>query len=193
MITHCVWSTKDYSDLYKKYHDTEWGVPIHDDQKLFELLVLEGAQSGLPWITILRKREGYREAFDNFNPKKVALYDEKKYNELINNSKIVRNKLKIKHAIGNAKHFLEIQKEFGSFDKYLWAFVDNKQIQNAWKEARDVPEETDISNKLSSDLHKRGFKYVGPILIYAYMQAVGMVNDHLTSCFRHKETREKYG
>ncbi len=192
MITHCTWVTKD-SDLYKQYHDTEWGVPVHDDQKLFEMLVLEGAQSGLPWITILRKREGYREAFDNFDPQKVALYDETKYKELLINPKIIRNKVKIQSAINNAQRFLAVQKEFGSFDKYLWAFVDNKQIQNAWKDARDLPEETEISHKLSKDLHQRGFKYIGPTLIYSYMQAVGMVNDHLTSCFRHFEIKEKYG
>lgn len=181
----CAWVTKD--EIYKKYHDEEWGKPLHDDQKLFEFLVLEGAQAGLSWLTVLKKRENYRKAFDGFKPEKVAQYDEYKVNELLSNEGIIRNKLKIKSAIRNAKVFLEIQKEFGSFDKYIWGFVNGKPIQNKFKYIHDVPAQTDLSDKISKDLKKRGMNFVGSTIVYAFMQATGMVNDHTSDCFLFKE------
>jgi len=169
------------------YHDLEWGVPQHDDNRLFEVLVLDGAQAGLSWRTILNKRENYRNAFDGFNVKKVASYDDKKVKELLQNEGIVRNKLKIASAIRNANVFIEIQKEFGSFDNYIWAFVDNKPIQNKRKSLSEVTATTPLSDKISKDLKKRGMNFVGSTIIYAIMQTIGMVNDHTIKCFRYDE------
>lgn len=183
--TRCWWAGDD--PLYIAYHDEEWGVPTHDERELFELLVLEGAQAGLSWITILRRREGYRKAFDNFDVNKVAAYDEAKQEALRNDPGIIRNKLKIKSAVQNAQAFLRVQKEFGSFDAYIWGFVGVKPIQNAWKTMREIPASTPLSEQISKDLKKRGFNFVGPTIVYAYMQSIGMVNDHTTDCFRHKE------
>lgn len=181
----CDWSTKD--QLYIDYHDTEWGVPVYDDDKLFEFLILETFQAGLSWITVLRKRENFRMAFDNFDYNKIVNYNENKFDELINNAGIIRNKLKIRATISNAQAFINIQEEFGSFSKYIWGFVNHEPIKNKWKSMNDVPATTEISDKLSKDLKKRGFKFVGSTVIYAHMQATGMVNDHVTSCFRSQE------
>ena len=182
----CWWAAEE-DELYKAYHDHEWGVPVHDDRVHFEFLILEGAQAGLSWSTILKRRQGYRKAFAEFNPVIVAAYDESKVAELLNDSGIIRNKLKIASAIKNAKLFLEIQKEFGSFDCYVWQFVGGKSIQNTWKTKTEVPCETLESKRLSQDLKKRGFTFVGSTIMYAYMQATGLVNDHTTDCFRHIE------
>ena len=173
--------------LYTDYHDNEWGRPLHDEHKLFEFLILEGAQAGLSWETVLKKREAYREAFDDFDPEKVALYDEAKAEELMGNSGIIRNRLKINSAITNAKLFLDIQKKYGSFDKFIWAYVDNKPIDNRIEKPEDWEATTPISDKISKDLKKMGFKFVGSTIIYAFMQATGMVNDHLTTCFVYEE------
>lgn len=181
----CTWSGED--PLYVKYHDTEWGVPVYDDNKIFEFLILETFQAGLSWITILRKRENFRKAFDNFDYKKIAKYKDKKFDELILNAGIIRNKLKIRATISNAIAFINIQNEFGSFSKYIWGFVDGKPIINQWRSLKDIPATTKLSDKLSADLKKRGFKFVGPTVIYAHMQATGMVNDHVVGCFRYKE------
>lgn len=181
----CQWTGTD--PLYVAYHDTEWGVPVHDDRLLFEFLVLEGAQAGLSWATILRKRENYRRAFDNFDPRVVAGYDEKKVAALLTDAGIVRNRLKIAAAIHNAKAFLAIQKEFGSFDAYVWRFVEGKPIKNAWRTVQEIPAKTAESDVLSKDLIKRGFKFVGSTICYAHMQATGMVNDHVMACFRYDE------
>ena len=181
----CKWCEKDPS--YIKYHDTEWGVPVHDDQKLFECLLLETFQAGLSWITIFRKRENFRNAFDHFDYNNIALFDEFKIQELLQDTGIVRNKLKVRAAVSNAKAFIEVQKEFGSFDKYIWSFVDGTPIQNHWVTTKDLPATTEISDVLSKDLKKRGFKFVGPTIVYAYMQATGMVNDHTIDCFRYDE------
>jgi len=183
--TRCDWATTD--PLYIAYHDNEWGVPLHDEQQLFEFLILETFQAGLSWITVLKKRNNFRVAFDNFDYKKVALYGEDKYEGLLQNAGIIRNKLKIRSAISNAKAFMEIQKEFGSFDKYIWEFVGGKPIQNKRKTMNDLPATTEISDKLSKDLKKRGFKFVGSTVIYAHMQATGMVNDHVVDCFRYND------
>lgn len=174
-------------DFYIQYHDTEWGVPVHDEQKHFEFLILEGAQAGLNWSTILKKREGYRRAFHNFDPQKVAMMSDSELEALRENPEIIRNKLKINSARKNACVFLEIQKEFGTFDRYIWGFVDGKPIINCWDDLSQVPVTTAISDALSKDLKKRGMSFVGSTIIYAHMQAIGMVNDHLVSCFRHKE------
>ena len=187
-ITRCSWCGED--PLYIKYHDTEWGVSLRDEQKLFEFLILETFQSGLSWITILRKRENFRKAMDNFNYKKIALYDEDKITELLQDNGIIRNKLKVKATISNAIAFMEIQTEFGSFSKYIWGFVNNVPIQNNNKSMSDVKANTNTSDKISKDLKKRGFKFVGPTVIYAYMQATGMVNDHINDCFRHQEVQK---
>lgn len=176
-----------HSELYSKYHDEEWGVPKHDERYLFEKLILEGAHAGLSWELILNKRENYRKAFDNFDVKKVAKYDQKKFDELLQNSGIVRNRLKINSATRNAKVFLEIQKEFGSFDNYIWNYVNHKPIQNNFKDFSEVPTTTEISDKISKDLKKRGMNFVGSTIIYSMMQAIGMTNDHLIMCNRHKE------
>lgn len=178
----CPWLKLD-NEIYVDYHDKEWGRPVHDDNKLFEMLVLEGAQAGLCWETVLKKREHYRVAFENFDPRKVAKFSISKQEELLNNPNIIRNKLKISSAIQNAKAFLEVQNEFGSFDKYIWQFVNNKPIKNKFKSLSDYPSETALSKTISKDLKKRGFKFVGPTIIYAFMQAVGMVSDHTMDCY----------
>jgi DNA-3-methyladenine glycosylase I len=183
--TRCPWCGTD--PLYCDYHDNEWGVPSHDDQHLFEMLTLEGAQAGLSWITILRKRENYLQAFDHFDVQKVSKYNARKVGALMNDTGIVRNRLKIAAAIQNAKMFIEVQNEFGSFDQYLWRFVKGKPIVNKWKTLKDFPSKTELSNTISKDLLKRGFKFVGSTIIYAYMQAVGLVNDHTVDCFRKKK------
>ena len=185
MKERCGWSTKD--QLYIDYHDQEWGVPLHNDQQLFEFLLLEGVQAGLSWHTVLKKRENYRKAYDNFDPVKVAGYDEVKMNELLQNAGIIRNRQKIAASVNNAKRFLEVQEEFGSFDHYIWSFVDFKPIVNHFETLADIPATSPISDKISKDMKGRGFKFVGSTIIYAHMQATGMVNDHLVSCFRHAE------
>jgi DNA-3-methyladenine glycosylase I len=184
-LTRCPWCGTD--PLYCDYHDKEWGVPSHDDRHLFEMLILEGAQAGLSWITILRKRENYRKAFDNFDVQKVAKYNARKVETLLKNKGIVRNRLKINATIQNAKMFIQVQQEFGSFDKYLWQFVNGKPIVNNIKLMREVLPKTELSDAISKDLRKRGFKFVGSTIMYAYMQAVGLVNDHMTDCFRKKK------
>lgn len=181
----CEWVGVD--PLYIAYHDKEWGVPVYDDAKLFEFLILETFQAGLSWITVLRKRENFRKAFDNFDYKKIALYDDKKQESLLLDAGIIRNKLKIKATITNAQAFIAIQEEFGSFSKYIWDFVNQKPIQNKWKSIQEVPANTALSTTISKDLKKRGLKFVGTTVIYAHMQATGMVNDHTTDCFRYKE------
>lgn len=182
-MQRCPWAKKELIS----YHDNEWGVPLHDDRALFELLILEGAQAGLSWSTVLAKRENYRKAFDGFDPAKVAKYDDRKVAELLSNPGIIRNRLKIASAIGNALAYLKVRKEFGSFDQYLWGFVDNRPIQNAWKEMAQVPARTAESDAMSRDLLRRGFKFVGPTICYAFMQSAGMVNDHLVDCPRYRE------
>ena len=181
----CGWCGTD--PLYVKYHDEEWGVPVKDDKTLFEFLILETFQAGLSWITILRKRENFREAFDGFDYKKIAKYDQSKIDSLLQNEGIIRNKLKVHSAVANAIAFMEVQKEFGSFSKYVWGFVNNKPIKNILKAHRDAPATTSLSDALSKDLKKRGFKFVGSTVIYAHMQATGMVNDHIEDCFRYHE------
>jgi DNA-3-methyladenine glycosylase I len=183
-IVRCPWAGNE--PIYQEYHDTEWGVPSHDDRHLFEMLTLEGAQAGLSWITILKKRDGYRKAFDNFDVNKVSKYNSRKVEALMKNPDIVRNRLKINSTIQNAKMFLMVQEEFGSFDKYLWQFVKSKPIDNKWKTLKDFPAKTKESDVLSKDLLNRGFKFVGSTICYAYMQAIGMVNDHTVDCFRKK-------
>ena len=183
-MKRCGWATNELSIAY---HDAEWGVPLHDDRGLFEFLILEGAQAGLSWDTILRKRENYRKAFDNFDPAKVARYTEAKCAKLLLDEGIIRNRLKIASAVSNARAFLKVQKEFGSFDKYIWDFVGGKPVVNKLKSMSEVRAKTDISDALSKDLKKRGFNFVGSTIMYAFMQATGMVNDHLTACFRFKE------
>ncbi|MCG6169309.1 DNA-3-methyladenine glycosylase I [Leptospira sanjuanensis] len=188
-VTRCTWASKD--PLYIDYHDLEWGTPVHDDRTLFEFLILEGAQAGLSWITILKKRDNYRKAFDYFDPEKVAAYSEKKIRSLMKDEGIIRNELKIRSAIENAKEFLNIQKEYDSFDKYIWGFVDHKTIHNSWKTTRDVPSKTVESDAMSKALKKRGFKFVGSTICYAFMQATGMVMDHTTDCFRYEKKPKK--
>jgi DNA-3-methyladenine glycosylase I len=185
MKTRCAWTGED--PLYQKYHDEEWGVPVHDDRKLFEMLILEGAQAGLSWITILHKRENYRKAFSNFDAKKIVKYDQNKIDELLQNPGIIRNKLKINATVTNAKLFLEVQKEFGSFDKYIWQFVNYKQIKNHPKTLKEIPTTTKESDAMSKDLKKRGFKFIGSTICYAFMQAVGMVNEHVVDCFKYSK------
>ncbi|MFA8341873.1 MAG: DNA-3-methyladenine glycosylase I [Rhodothermaceae bacterium] len=185
-MKRCEWVPLD-KELYVKYHDEQWGVPVHDDKMLFEMLCLEGAQAGLSWWTILQKRENYLKAFDNFDAKKIAAYDQKKIDELLNNPGIVRNKLKVNAFIQNAKIFLEIQEEEGSFDKYIWSFTEGKTIVNKWKNIKEVPATSEISDKMSKVLKKRGFKFVGSTICYSFMQACGMVNDHTTDCFRYSQ------
>lgn len=184
MKTRCEWAQ---NPQFQEYHDKEWGVPVHDDRIHFEFLILEGAQAGLSWATILKRRRGYREAFANFDPEKVAQFTEEDYARLIQNSEIIRNKLKIRSAINNAQRFLDVQEEFGDFDTYIWQFVGNATIVNAWELMSQIPAVSKESEALSKDLKKRGFTFVGPTIIYAHMQAVGMVNDHVVSCFRYKE------
>ena len=184
-IIRCTWVNQDQQCI--KYHDEEWGVPVYEDRKLLEYLILEAAQAGLNWFTILKKREAYRKVYSSFDPVAVAKYDENKKAELLSNSGIIRNKLKIESSISNAKAFLAIQKEYGSFKNYIWSFVNNMPIQNDFKSIEYVPSKTVLSDRISKDLKKRGFKFVGSTIIYAFMQAVGMVNDHLVGCFRYKE------
>lgn len=184
-MNRCPWCGND--ELYVKYHDEEWGVPVHEDRKHFEFLVLESAQAGLNWLTILRKRENYRAAYDDFDPVIVSKYDENKINELMNNSGIIRNRRKIEASINNAACFLNIQREFGSFDNYIWGFVDNKPVVNHWESISEVPATSTLSDAVSRDLKKRGFKFLGTTIIYAHLQATGVINDHLTTCFRHGE------
>jgi len=181
----CPWSSSD--PIYIRYHDREWGVPLHNDKKLFEFLILEGMQAGLSWLMILKKRENFRKAFSNFDPKKVARFDSIKVGRLLRDKSIVRNRLKLKAAIQNAKAFLRVQKEFGSFNKYIWQFVGGEPRMNRWKSLKDLPAKTRESDAMSEDLKKRGFSFVGSTICYAHMQATGMVNDHLISCFRYKE------
>ena len=186
-IKRCAWC--EGSELYMQYHDIEWGLPVYDDRKHFEFLVLESAQAGLSWITILKKRENYRKAYDGFDPAKIAKYGEKKKAALLANPGIVRNRLKIEASINNAKCFLEIQKEFGSFSNYIWAFVKGKPITGKVKTHASLPAKTELSDLISADMKKRGFKFLGSIIMYSHMQATGIVNDHLTSCFRYKEVK----
>ncbi|MBI4162723.1 MAG: DNA-3-methyladenine glycosylase I [Candidatus Aenigmarchaeota archaeon] len=183
-MRRCEWAK---SDQMIKYHDEEWGVPLYDDRKLFEFLVLEGMQAGLSWEIVLRKRENFRKAFHKFDPKSISKYSSKDLIRLMKNEGIIRNRMKIEACINNAKRFIEVKKDFGSFDSYMWMFVNNKQIKNKFKKLSDLPAKTEISDKMSADLKKRGFKFVGSTICYAHMQATGMVNDHLVSCFRHKE------
>jgi DNA-3-methyladenine glycosylase I len=183
--TRCGWAGSD--PIYVGYHDREWGVPVRDDRRLFEFLVLEGAQAGLSWITILRKRDAYREAFDDFVPEKVARYDARRVAKLLQNEGIVRNRAKLESAVKNARAFLEVQEEFGTFSKYQWGFVNGEPVVNRWPSLKQIPPRTLLSDALSKDLKQRGFSFVGSTIIYAHMQAVGMVNDHIIDCFRHGE------
>ncbi|MCL6494025.1 MAG: DNA-3-methyladenine glycosylase I [Ignavibacterium sp.] len=184
-IQRCPWTSDD--KLMIDYHDKEWGAPVHNDRKLFEFLLLEGFQAGLSWKTILHKRKNFRKAFDNFDFNKIAKYDRKKINSLLKDEGIIRNKMKIEAAISNAKAFIQVRKEFGTFDKYIWSFVNYKPIKNKFTHLKELPAKTELSDKISDDLRKRGFKFVGSTIIYAHMQATGMVNDHLVSCFRYSE------
>ncbi len=188
-MKRCEWANR--SELEQSYHDNEWGVAIHDDRSLFEFLVLEGAQAGLSWSTILRKREGYRKAFDDFDVKKISQYSENDVSRLLVNSEIIKNKLKINAAITNARAFLRVQEQFESFDHYIWQFVKGRPIQNSWKKMSDIPSSTPESEAMSKDLQKRGFKFVGMTICYAFMQAVGMVNDHVVSCFRYRQLKNR--
>jgi DNA-3-methyladenine glycosylase I len=185
MTSRCDWAGTD--PLYVAYHDQEWGVPVHDDRVLFEFLILEGMQAGLSWMTILRKRENFRQAFDGFNPEKIAAYGEEKVSELLANPGIIRNRLKVRAAIENARAFLKVQEEFGSFDAYLWRFVGGKPIINTWTTMGEIPVQSAEAREMSKDLVRRGFRFVGPTICYAHMQATGMVNDHIVSCFRYGE------
>ncbi len=186
-LIRCPWPTDD--QLMIEYHDNEWGVPVHDDEKIFEFLILEGMQAGLSWSTILHKRENFRKAFDNFNVEKVARYDGRKIRSLLSDAGIIRNKLKLEAAVNNARQFINVQKEFGSFDKYVWQFVDGEPIVNTRKTLKNLPARTKESDKMSEDLKRRGFKFVGTTICYAHMQAAGMVNDHMMTCFRYKELK----
>ncbi len=188
MPARCEWAGTD--PLYVAYHDEEWGVPVHDDRILFEFLILEGMQAGLSWSTILRKRENFRQAFDNFDPELIARYDQRKVKELMTDAGIIRNLRKIESSIGNAQAFLAVQDEFGSFDKYLWQFVGGTPKINAWRSMQEIPAQTVEAVAMSKDLVKRGFRFVGPTICYAHMQATGMVNDHIVACFRHAECQE---
>ena len=186
--TRCAWGASH--PLYVPYHDTEWGVPVHDDRRIFEHLVLEGAQAGLSWLTILKRREAYRRAFEGFDPQRVARYGDEQVARLLADAGIIRNRLKIRSAISNARAFLAVQEEFGSFDRYVWRFVDGRPRQNTWRTLNEVPATTPESDAMSKDLRSRGFKFVGSTICYAHMQATGMVNDHLVDCFRHREVQE---
>ena len=189
MTNRCFWANSG-DPLYQAYHDQEWGVPVHDDRLLFEFLILEGAQAGLSWYTILNKRKNYQLAFNGFDPEIIARYDDHKVSELLQNQGIVRNKLKIHSVICNANAVLEVQKEFGSLDAYLWGFMDGKPIINTWRTGQEIPAMTETSRRMSKDLLNRGFRFVGPTICYAFMQAVGMVNDHIVGCFRYAEVRK---
>jgi len=186
--TRCEWCTG--SEIEMAYHDMEWGVPLHDDQQLFEFLILEGAQAGLSWITILKKREHYRKVFDQFDPLQVAEYSATKVEQLLSDAGIVRNRLKVTSTVSNARAFLDVQEKFGSFDNYIWQFTDGRGIQNCWKNHEEIPANTVESDVMSKDLKKRGFRFVGTTICYAFMQAIGMVNDHTTDCYRHIELGE---
>ena len=186
-MRRCSWVGDD--ELYQRYHYAEWGVPLFDDRRLFEFLILEGAQAGLSWITILKKRENYRSAFDAFDPSRIAAYDEEKIEALLKDPGIVRNRLKVNAAVTNARSYLEVQGKYGSFSDFLWQFVDGKPKQNSWKSSKDAPTSTRESDEMSRELRRRGFKFVGTTICYALMQATGMVNDHATDCFRHEEIR----
>jgi DNA-3-methyladenine glycosylase I len=186
MKTRCGWCNSD--PLYIRYHDEEWGVPVHDDRHLFEMLILEGAQAGLSWFTILKRREGYRAAFDHFDAKKIARYDKKKEAALMTDERIIRNRLKIASTVTNAQAFLVVQKEVGSFDRYIWSFVQGKPKRNRWTKPGQIPAQTPEAEAMSKDLKKRGFRFVGPTICYAFMQAVGMVDDHMADCFRAGRT-----
>jgi DNA-3-methyladenine glycosylase I len=187
MPKRCEWCTG--TDLEQAYHDEEWGVPLHDDRKLFEFIILDGAQAGLSWLTILKKRETYREAFDNYDINKISNYGADKVAELLSNPGIIRNKLKVASAIRNAKAFLEVQAEFGSFDKFIWQFTDGETIQNSWRAMTEIPAKTAEAETMSKELKRRDFNFVGPTICYAFMQAAGMVNDHVVDCFRYEEVR----
>jgi DNA-3-methyladenine glycosylase I len=187
-MKRCSWC--EGNDLYLEYHDKEWGVPVHNDKKHFEFLTLESFQAGLSWLTILKKRENFRKAFDGFDYKKVAKYDNKKITKLMKDAGIIRNRKKIEATINNAKRFVEVQKEFGSFDKYIWEFTDFKSMVNSWKTLSQIPATTKLSDEISKDLKKRGFKFVGSTTIYAHLQAIGVVKDHIVSCFRYKELKK---
>ena len=189
-MNRCDWANG--SEMYINYHDKEWGVPVFDDQTLFEFLILETAQAGLSWSTILKRRENYNKAYNNFDIEKIAQYGEVKREELLNDEGIIRNKLKIDASINNAKRVLEVQEEYGSFSKYLWSFTDFKPVINNWEQLSEVPAETELSKKVAKDLKKRGFKFVGSVTIYAYLQAIGIVNDHLIDCFRYREVINNY-
>ena len=189
-MNRCPWCVND--PLYVEYHDKEWGVPVFEDQKQFEFLVLESAQAGLSWLTILKRRENYREAYNQFDPVKVAKYDDKKFEELMNNPGIIRNRKKIEASINNAREFLKVVDEFGSFSNYLWGYVDRRPIVNHFTEISQVPATTELSERISKDMKKRGFKFLGPVIIYAHLQAVGLVNDHITSCYRYNEINEAF-
>ena len=186
-MKRCEWADKSVYE--RSYHDTEWGEPLHDDRRLFEFLVLEGAQAGLSWSTILKKRDGYRKAFDHFDARKIARYTQNDISRLLANPEIIRNKLKINAAITNARAFLKVQDEFGTFDRYIWQFTGGRTIHHSWKKLSDIPANTDVSDAMSKDLRKRGFKFVGTTICYAFMQATGMVNDHMVDCFRYKELK----
>ena len=188
--TRC-WGDKD--SLARAYHDEEWGVPVHDDQVLYEFILLEGVQAGLSWSTVLKRRENYRRVFDGFDPVKVAGYTPARIDELVQDASIIRNRRKIESHVKNARAFLKVQGEYGSFDEYLWAYVDHRPIMNEFTNWKEMTAETDLSKRISKDLKKRGFSFVGPTIMYAYMQSVGMVNDHLTNCFRWREIKEQYG
>ena len=190
-MQRCEWANR--SELEQSYHDEEWGVALHDDRDLFEFLILEGAQAGLSWSTVLKKREGYRRTFDNFDAQKISRYTEDDVARLLGNAEIIRNKRKIMATITNARVFLKVQEEFGSFDRYIWQFVGGKPLQNSWTRLADIPSSTPESEALSKDLQKRGFKFVGSTICYAFMQAVGMVNDHVVDCFRHQELKKAGG
>jgi len=184
-MKRCDWC--EGQDIYLEYHDREWGLPVHDDRIQFEFLVLEAAQAGLSWLTVLRKREAYRAAYDGFDVERVARYGERKVKSLLGNAGIIRNKLKIESSINNAKRFIEVQKEFGSFDSYIWGFVDGKAVQNRWKSIAEIPAKTELSDRISKELKGRGFRFVGSTIIYSHLQATGLVNDHIVGCFRHRE------
>jgi DNA-3-methyladenine glycosylase I len=186
-VVRCEWCNSE--EIYKKYHDKEWGVPLHSDRKLFEFLILEGAQAGLSWITVLKKRDAYRQAFDQFDFNKVADYKERRIKSLLSNPGIIRNQLKVRGTVKNAQAFIKVREEFGTFNKYIWQFTDGRTIQNSWKSLKEIPAETAESQQMSKDLKKRDFTFVGPTICYAFMQAVGMVNDHVIDCHRYKELK----
>lgn len=188
-LTRCAWSEND--ELMNQYHDEEWGMPVHDDRKHFEFLVLESAQAGLSWRTVLHKRENYRKAYGNFDPRVVAGYGDEKVEELLNNPGIIRNRKKIEASINNAVRFLAVQEKFGSFDAYIWHFTNRKQVVNRWKRLGEIPGKTELSDRISADMKYRGFKFLGSTIIYSHLQAVGVVNDHLVHCFRYREVMEK--